>query len=248
MKKGGKFLLFSMIFALMGCTDSKRDSQIAALEKSNAELSKSVSELSGESVAQASAIAELNKERIATNAGSRLVALEKANLDLASQYATLAAAISTLNKQGAVAKGGADAAFNLALEAMTYRDTPAELDPASPTFQFAISNHWLLAVSVKNVEAYLDGSKVTFSIGNPWLADIASPTLKIKYGQARSAGGDYSQWDNGLNSIEEHMTVDLTRGKWTLYQVTLPHCTPDKLGFIRVSIDAPTIVLGGASN
>ncbi len=132
------------------------------------------------------------------------------------------------------------------LETMTVRGTYAELDTSKETYQQVKSNNATFLMTFVKAEPYLNGYKVTLSIGNITTATFNGFDLKLKWGAKEPEYSDkWIDWWHGLKTKEQHFTDDLVPGRWNRVEVALLPASADELGFLQVSIETNALTLRG---
>ena len=100
---------------------------------------------------------------------------------------------------------------------------------------------------------YLDGQKVTLSIGNPSSATYSGFTLKVRWGMrypkydANKAGEYLEQYRLAKKSTQEteiKLTNKLSSGKWNKVSFNLTPAPANAFGRIELEIITNTVELG----
>jgi len=104
-------------------------------------------------------------------------------------------------------------------------------------------------VSVKNVEPYLDGYRVTFEVGNPQYATFSNLKIKTVWGSKF----EYSKATNDVNYVENYnaslkrkefsQADKLLPGSWNKVSIVLSPAKSDELAAFSISFDAETVSL-----
>jgi hypothetical protein len=113
--------------------------------------------------------------------------------------------------------------------------------PSNTGFQLINTDSGILLVSLKNIEEYADGYKITFSIGNPSTATYSNASITLTYGPK----------DKKYNSIdlahaakyETDINQDLIPGYWNDVQIVLSNAKKEQLNYIWFTITPKTIEL-----
>ena len=117
----------------------------------------------------------------------------------------------------------------------------AYLTPGSQGFSAIKSNLGVLTISIENVIAYANGSRVTLSIGNPMAASLGRVKAKIEWGKV--GDGDLEISDT-VRSKDVQFVESFRPGSWTKTDVILDGVPPADLGFVRVrNIESAVIIL-----
>lgn len=107
----------------------------------------------------------------------------------------------------------------------------AYLTPGSQGFAAIKSNLGILTISMENVVAYANGSRITLSVGNPTAASLEGMKAKIEWGKVDNA-------DIAINASVKSKDVQFVEsfrpGSWTKTDVILEGIPPADLGFVRV--------------
>jgi hypothetical protein len=134
----------------------------------------------------------------------------------------------------------------LDLEMKAQRNSFAELDTSKETYQQVKSNNATFLMTFVKAEPYLNGYKVTLSIGNLTTATFNSFDLKLKWGAKEPEYSDkWIDWWHGLKTKEQHFTDDLVPGRWNRVEVALVPASANELGFLQVSIETNALTLRG---
>lgn len=107
----------------------------------------------------------------------------------------------------------------------------AYLTPGSQGFSAIKSNLGILTISIENVVAYANGSRVTLSIGNPMAASLEGVKAKIEWGKVDKADLEIS---DTVRSKDVEFVESFRPGSWTKTEVILEGVPPADLGFVRV--------------
>lgn len=135
--------------------------------------------------------------------------------------------------------------FELSQKQQRY-DT-VQLDPSSHAFQRLDTDTSTFLVSVQNVVPYLNGYKLTVSIGNPTTATFSGVEIKIRWGKAYDwntfSNSSYAAWNKSIQQKDFPVTDDLTPGSWNSVDLYLLPAGADDLGYLELSMTAPTTSL-----
>ena len=120
--------------------------------------------------------------------------------------------------------------FDRALAEATAKTT-AYLTPGSDGFSSLQTELGRITVSLENVEAYANGSRVTLSFGNPMSATLTGAKATVEWGTVDSSGVP----DNASTKSKEiTFTQAIRPGSWTNIPLVLEGTPPVSLGFVRV--------------
>ncbi len=110
-------------------------------------------------------------------------------------------------------------------------DKVAFLTPGADGYTVLRGDLGMMTVSLQNIEAYANGSRVTLQFGNLTSATINGAKVKVEWGTVDAKGIP----DNvAAKSRDLTFTQSLGSGKWTNTQVVLEGVPPTDLGFVRV--------------
>ncbi len=123
------------------------------------------------------------------------------------------------------------------------------IDPSqTERFSRIVSNNGVFLISLKNVEPYLDGVKVTLSIGNIQNASFEGFKLNVTWGARQpESGNDWLAWYNELKSKEFSFTNSLIAGAWNTITINLPQISPTKFGHLSLSLNNDVVLLKSAN-
>ena len=107
----------------------------------------------------------------------------------------------------------------------------AYLTPGSQGFSVIKSNLEILTISMENVVAYANGSRITLSVGNPMAASLEGMKAEVEWGKVDNA-------NVAINASTKSKVVQFAEsfrpGSWTKTDVILEGILPTDLGFVRV--------------
>ena len=101
-------------------------------------------------------------------------------------------------------------------------------------------------VSLENVVPYLDGQKVTLSIGNPHYATFAGIKLKVGWSKKVPDGNDpvkYKEYTDSMHEKEVDLTDRLKPGAWNKVTFTVAPAAAKDFGQLEVGIVTNQVVL-----
>ena len=108
------------------------------------------------------------------------------------------------------------------------------------------SNGFFL-VAVEEVVPYLNGYKISVSIGNPAYAKYNGFKVKVswgkKYAPAQYTEASFSEWQKTIQEKETSMTNILEPGTWNKAEIIVAPATADDLGYVTFSMTASNVVL-----
>ena len=126
----------------------------------------------------------------------------------------------------------------------------AVFDAADSTgFSRINSESGFFLVSLKNVEPYLDGYRVTVKVGNPLSADYSNLKFDVSWGkkyESKDAANDpkaFQNWQASLHTKEISMPDKLLSGSWNMIQLVLSPAKSDELGYISIKLSTKTASL-----
>jgi hypothetical protein len=110
----------------------------------------------------------------------------------------------------------------------------ASLSGTTQGFELARTDYGSFLVSVGNIEPYMDGYKVTLSIGNPLDADITDGTISIKFGTSPT---------DTLGTVSQAINQPIVGGHWTDEVIMIAPAKAEQLDYMGVSLDPTGLVL-----
>lgn len=108
----------------------------------------------------------------------------------------------------------------------------AFLTPGDEGYSVVRSDLGVLTIALENVEPYANGSRVTFSIGNPLSSAINGFSAKIEWGKVDERG---LAVEETVRSKKVTLSQPLRAGSWNYSAFVLDGVPPEQLGFVRVS-------------
>lgn len=135
------------------------------------------------------------------------------------------------------------------LEYQNRKDDTAVLDISrlDGPYQRLNANSGTFLVSLKNIERYLNGYKVTISIGNVSSATFKGFDLTMTWATAEPSIGanidGWSKWYDSRKSKTETYTQELLPGSWNQVEMILLPVRADELGYLEVSLATNTVRL-----
>lgn len=123
----------------------------------------------------------------------------------------------------------------------------ALLDLTSHAYQRIDSSTGTFLVSFEDATPYLDGYRVTLSIGNPSFATFKGFKLKVKwnakYDWDKFTVDSYEKWGKATQERESSFVEELKPGAWNNVTLLLPSTSNNQLGYFLVSMETSTISL-----
>lgn len=145
---------------------------------------------------------------------------------LETQFADLQKRIASLENEVEATKQ--QTSLNNAIKRF---ESVAYLTPGSDGYSVVKSDLGVLTISLKNVQPYANGSKVTLNFGNVVYANINGLKAKVEWG---AVGKDGLPDNENARSREVTFSESLRPGTWTSVSVVLEAVPPNELGFVRV--------------
>jgi len=119
----------------------------------------------------------------------------------------------------------------------------------SSGFSRVDSTSGFFLVSLKNVEPYLDGYKLTLNVGNPLSATYESLKFNVIWGKKLNSADSltdanaYSKWEKTLRNKEVTIADKLQPGAWNKVTLVLSPAKSDELGHIKIRLNAGQVSL-----
>jgi outer membrane murein-binding lipoprotein Lpp len=113
----------------------------------------------------------------------------------------------------------------------------AYLTPGSDGYSILDTDVGRMTISMKDVQPYADGSKVTLQFGNLTSATVDGVKATVEWGSNEKGFLDYM---SSLRFREVAFTQSLRSGAWTSIPIVLEGIPPTQLGFVRVTKIAHT--------
>ena len=110
-------------------------------------------------------------------------------------------------------------------------DEIAYLTPGSDGYSVVQCDLGRMTVSLKNIEPYPNGSRISLQIGNLSSANINGAQARIEWGNVDEKGTPKNE---EAHSREVKFAKSLRAGAWTTVPVVLEGIPPAALGFVRV--------------
>lgn len=113
---------------------------------------------------------------------------------------------------------------------MQNMDRVAYLTPGESGYSVVQSDLGVITVSLKDIQPYANGSKITLRLGNTTSATINGAQATLDWGSADSAGLPAG----AEKSREVTFAESLPAGAWTDCKIVLEGVPPVQLGYVRV--------------
>jgi len=110
-------------------------------------------------------------------------------------------------------------------------DRIAFLTPGADGYSVLRGDLGMMTVSLRNIEPYANGSRVTLQFGNLTSATINGAKVKVEWGKVDAKGIPDNET---AKSREVTFTQSLGSGRWTNISVVLEAVPPTDLGFVRI--------------
>jgi hypothetical protein len=108
--------------------------------------------------------------------------------------------------------------------------TVAYLRPTEPEYGVVRMGLGTLALSIRNVSPYANGSQLQLMIGNPTDARLNDLRATLEWGRADKDGLPVGE----VFSKEHKFTESVPPGSWRAYTINLSDIPPSELGYVRV--------------
>lgn len=108
--------------------------------------------------------------------------------------------------------------------------TIAYLRPTEPEYGVVKTGLATLAVSIRNVSPYANGSQLQLLFGNPTDARLNDLSATLEWGRADKNGVPVGE----VFSKEHKFTESLAPGSWRAYTISLSDIPPSELGYVRI--------------
>lgn len=149
----------------------------------------------------------------------QVAALEKNVADLETQVEELKASVQELESQKS---------FDEILRNM---EAVAYLTPGAEGYSTVQTDLGRMTVSLENVQAYANGTRVTLRFGNLTSATVNGAKAKVEWGSVDNKGVPKN---DSAKSRQVSFSQSLRAGAWTNVQVVLEGVPPTELGFVRI--------------
>jgi len=108
-------------------------------------------------------------------------------------------------------------------------------------FNIISSKYGILIVSCQDVTPYRDGSRVLLHIGNTTNATLSSVTIDATWGPEEDFLN--AEWHRQLKEHSFTLSKDVLPGRWSVVELNLNGFPPDKLQYLNIRIQAPSVSL-----
>lgn len=121
----------------------------------------------------------------------------------------------------------------------------AELGVGEQGFQRVDSSTGSFFVSLRQVSAFADGSRLVLHVGNPSAATYDGLQAEVRYGRRldEASDDDYVAWRASLKDASVKLPVKLLPGTWNRVTLNLPGTKPDALGYLQLSLSTDSVIL-----
>ena len=123
----------------------------------------------------------------------------------------------------------------------------ALLDLTSHAYQRLDSSTGTFLISFEDATPYLDGYRVTLSIGNPSFATFKGFKLHVKwntkYDWDKYTSVSYEQWEKAMQERESSFVDELKPGTWNIITLLLPSTNNSQLSYFLASMETSTVSL-----
>ena len=110
-------------------------------------------------------------------------------------------------------------------------DAIAYLTPGSAGYSVIRTDLGPMTVSLENVQAYANGSRITLQFGNLTSATVNGARVKVEWGSVDAKGSPNNE---SARSRDVTFTQALRSGRWTNAPIVLEGVPPTELGFVRI--------------
>ena len=121
------------------------------------------------------------------------------------------------------------------------------LDTSSRAFKRLDTDIGSFLVSLEDVTPYLNGYKLSLSIGNPSGGTVSGIKVKAKwstqYDWGKYDADSYKAWESKIHEQEVSLTQAMKAGSWNKVELILVPASSQELGYLEISMDAQTVVL-----
>ena len=163
--------------------------------------------------------------------------------DIEKLRAQIASQASQLKALNYIAKGAQTLSARLSAQANRF-DSAVFDPPTSEGFERVDTNVAPVVVSVRNIAAYGNGTRVTLAVGNMTSAELDGLTGTAKYGGTRPTATDaYFDWYDKLGTEQFSVDHPLLPGKWNYASINLPSIAPAKFGYLEISLSVASVSL-----
>ena len=164
--------------------------------------------------------------------------------DIEKLRAQIASQASQLKALNYIAKDAETLSRRLFVQAQRF-DSAVFDPPTNEGFEKVDTNVAPIVVSVNNIAAYGNGTRVTLAVGNMTSAELDGVTGTAKYGAAHPAltSATYLDWYGKLGTEKFSVNHPLLPGKWNYTNINLPSIPPAKFGYLEISLSVDSVSL-----
>jgi hypothetical protein len=119
----------------------------------------------------------------------------------------------------------------------TLTNDNAEISTTEPGYGIGKISGGYVLIQVGHVESYLDGVKVTLSIGNPLYSDLTNCTLTTYYGPDITNNDAPEKWRQTAKFVTTPINNNLLAGRWTNQDVVIPAVSPSTCRHLSVYLE-----------
>lgn len=243
--------------AKLSAETDKARATISQLETAAAANAKQLAEMQKMQQALTTKLAEINETRQA--ADKSVATLKELSGQTEAVFEAVRKSTANTNQQISYLR---NKLFELEITAL--QEKPATLSTSKKEYDLARTDMGSFPISVEKAEPYLDGHKLTFSIGNPLSAALTGAKLTIKYGKRMppfpvDANGqldfgaevqakyktEKEAWDKSLKTMEVGVNGNIGAGSWTSVEAILTPTKPEEVAYLQVSLASTGLTLGG---
>lgn len=146
-----------------------------------------------------------------------------------------------------------------------YTEKRVALNLTTHAFCYVECDAGRLGLMCVGAEPYLDGHKITLSIGNPFTAQFTGFKVKARFGprppafpvmnagngtdgsaELSSYQAKHNAWEKALKTQEASFTQPLTPGAWTKAELILSPSKAEEVGYVDVEIETDSLSLNKA--
>ena len=113
-------------------------------------------------------------------------------------------------------------------------DEVAYLTPGTRGYSVVRTDLAAVTVSLDDVQAYANGSKVKLNLGNTTNAKLDDAKMKVDWGSVDAKGTPINDEERTKDVKDVEVLKSMFAGSWTGLEVILEGMPPDKLGFVRI--------------
>jgi hypothetical protein len=112
----------------------------------------------------------------------------------------------------------------------------AEFSPSSKGYQKINTSVGNFLISLDNIEKYINGYKISFSIGNINAVTYFSSVVVIQFGQPYDGLVDYTAWSKSLRTVQVTINKALIPEVWNKVTVILSPVKEEEINYMNVSL------------